>query len=85
LLIVVVVVLVDVVVVFVLVVVVVDVDDDTGAASFMVLTHTFSYISTLLAIRSVPIPVHQGCQIFLETIGIPKRGKIYQIATKLPK
>jgi hypothetical protein len=27
--------------------------------------------------------LEQGCQIFLYTIN-PKRGKIYQIATKLP-
>jgi hypothetical protein len=26
----------------------------------------------------------QGCQIFLDTIHIPKRGKIYKITTKLP-
>jgi hypothetical protein len=26
----------------------------------------------------------QGCQTFLDTIHIPKRGKIYQITTTLP-
>jgi hypothetical protein len=26
----------------------------------------------------------QGCQIFLDTIPIPKQGELYQMATKLP-